>query len=41
LDDACSLVDAYRRGERNPVEETEACLAAIEASELNALSPWV
>ena len=38
LDDACSLVDAYRRRERNPVEETEACLAAIEASELNAFS---
>jgi Asp-tRNA(Asn)/Glu-tRNA(Gln) amidotransferase A subunit family amidase len=38
LDDACSLVDAFRRGERNPVEETEACLAAIEASGLNAFS---
>ena len=38
LDDACSLVDAYRRGDRNPVEETEACLAAIEASDLNAFS---
>lgn len=37
-EDACSLVDAYRRGERKPVEETEACLAAIEASELNAFS---
>src|SRR5690606_26105255 len=33
-----SLVDAYRRGERSPVTETEACLAAIEASELNAFS---
>lgn len=38
LDDACSLVDAYRTGARSPVEETEACLAAIEASELNAFS---
>lgn len=38
LEDATSLVDAYRRGERNPVEETEACLAAIEASDLNAFS---
>ena len=38
LDDACALVDAYRAGERSPVEETEACLAAIEASELNAFS---
>ena len=36
--DACSLVDAYRRGERSPVEETEACLAAIERSALNAFS---
>ena len=38
LQDACSLVDAYRAGERDPVAETEACLAAIEASELNAFS---
>ncbi|MCB0972644.1 MAG: amidase [Acidimicrobiales bacterium] len=38
LGDACSLVDAYRSGERSPVEETEACLAAIEASELNAFT---
>ena len=36
MDDACSLVDAFRAGDRNPVEELEACLAAIEASELNA-----
>ena len=36
LGDACSLVDAFRAGERNPVEELEACLSAIEASELNA-----
>jgi len=36
LDDACSLVDAFRAGNRSPVEELEACLAAIEASELNA-----
>ena len=38
LQDACSLVDAYRAGSRNPVEETQACLAAIDASELNAFS---
>ncbi len=38
LEDACSLVDAYRAGDRDPVTETEACLAAIEASELNAFS---
>ncbi len=38
LDDACSLVDAYRAGDRDPVRETEACLAAIEGSDLNAFS---
>ena len=38
LDDACSLVDAFRSGERSPVEEAEASLAAIEASDLNAFS---
>lgn len=36
LSDACSLVDAFRSGERNPVDELEACLSAIDASELNA-----
>jgi aspartyl-tRNA(Asn)/glutamyl-tRNA(Gln) amidotransferase subunit A len=36
--DACSLVDAYRAGERSPVEELEASLAAVERSELNAFS---
>ena len=36
--DACSLIDAFRSGERSPVEETEACLRAIEASSLNAFS---
>ena len=34
--DACSLVDAFRRGERSPVEELEAVYAAIDASPLNA-----
>jgi aspartyl-tRNA(Asn)/glutamyl-tRNA(Gln) amidotransferase subunit A len=34
--DACSLVDAYRTGERAPKEELEATLDAIAASELNA-----
>jgi Asp-tRNA(Asn)/Glu-tRNA(Gln) amidotransferase A subunit family amidase len=38
LGDTCSLVDAFRRGERSPVEELEASLAAIEASDLNAFS---
>ena len=36
--DACSLVDAFRAGERSPAEELEATLAAIESSELNAFS---
>ena len=36
--DACSLVDAYRAGERSPLEELEATLAAIEHSDLNAFS---
>ena len=36
--DACSLVDAFRAGERSPVEELEATLAAIEASDLNCFT---
>ncbi len=36
--DACSLVDAFRRGERSPAEELEATLAAIEGSALNAFT---
>ena len=36
--DACSLVDAFRRGERSPAEELEAVYAAIDASPLNAFS---
>jgi aspartyl-tRNA(Asn)/glutamyl-tRNA(Gln) amidotransferase subunit A len=36
--DACSLVDAFRSGERTPVEELDASLAAIESSNLNAFS---
>ena len=35
LDDACSLVDAFRSGERSPREELDATLAAIDRSELN------
>lgn len=38
LGDMCSLVDAFRSGERNPVEELEATLAAVAASELNSVS---
>jgi aspartyl-tRNA(Asn)/glutamyl-tRNA(Gln) amidotransferase subunit A len=36
--DACSLVDAFRRGERSPGEELEASLAAIDGSQLNAFA---
>src|SRR5690242_4157803 len=36
--DACSLVDAFRRRDRSPVEELDATLAAIDASDLNAFS---
>ena len=36
--DACSLVDAFRAGDRSPLEELDATIAAIEASELNAWS---
>lgn len=38
LGDACSLVDAYRNGERSPSEELEAVLGAIGRSDLNAFS---
>jgi Asp-tRNA(Asn)/Glu-tRNA(Gln) amidotransferase A subunit family amidase len=38
LDDACSLVDAFRSGSISPLEALDASLAAIEASELNAVS---
>ena len=36
--DACSLVDAFRRGERSPLEELDASLDAIAHSDLNAFS---
>ena len=36
LGDACSLVEAFRAKERSPLEELDATLAAIEASDLNA-----
>ncbi|MEO7430278.1 MAG: amidase family protein, partial [Acidimicrobiales bacterium] len=38
LGDACSLMDAFRSGERTPTEELELVLGAIERSELNAIS---
>jgi aspartyl-tRNA(Asn)/glutamyl-tRNA(Gln) amidotransferase subunit A len=34
--DACSLVDAFRNGERSPAEEVDVTLRAIDASKLNA-----
>ena len=36
--DTCSLVDAFRAGERTPLEELEATLAAVGTSSLNAFS---
>src|SRR5580658_5832575 len=36
--DACSLVDAFRKGEITPPEALELSLASIERSELNAFS---
>ena len=36
--DASSLVDAFRAGERSPVEELEATIAAIGASDLNCIT---
>src|SRR3546814_20154366 len=36
--DACSLVDAFRAGERSPGEGREATLAGIGRSDLNAFS---
>lgn len=36
--DACSLVEAFRTGERSPAEELEATIGAIGASDLNAFS---
>ena len=36
--DACSLVDAFRRGERTPRDELELTLGAIERSDLNCFS---
>ncbi len=36
MGDAASLVEAFRKGERSPLEELDATLAAIEASQLNA-----
>lgn len=36
MGDAVSLVEAFRAGERSPLEELQATLAAVEASALNA-----
>jgi aspartyl-tRNA(Asn)/glutamyl-tRNA(Gln) amidotransferase subunit A len=36
--DACSLVASFRAGDRSPVEELDATLGAIDASDLNAFA---
>ena len=36
LGDSCSLVDAFRSGERSPVEELQATYDAIDTTDLNA-----
>ena len=36
MGDACSLVEAFRRGDRSPLEELDATYAAVDASGLNA-----
>jgi aspartyl-tRNA(Asn)/glutamyl-tRNA(Gln) amidotransferase subunit A len=36
--DACSLVEAFRSGERSPAEELGATLRAVESSDLNCFS---
>lgn len=38
LDDACSLVDAFRRGDLSPLEALDACIEAAESTELNPYS---
>src|SRR5580693_2191542 len=38
MEDACSLVDAFRAGTISPIEALEASLAAIAGSSLNAVS---
>ncbi|MGH9295846.1 MAG: amidase, partial [Acidimicrobiales bacterium] len=38
LDDACSLVAAFRRKELSPLEALDSCIKAIERSQLNAFS---
>ncbi len=37
-DDACSLVDAFRRGDLTPLEALDATEAAVKSSDLNAVS---
>ncbi len=36
--DACSLVEEFRAGRRTPIDEMKATLAAVDKSELNAVS---
>lgn len=37
MDDTCSLVEAFRTGERKPTDELEAVLRALERSSINAV----
>src|ERR1700722_17445140 len=38
MDDACSLVDAFRAKTLSPLKALDACIDAIDASPLNAFS---
>jgi Asp-tRNA(Asn)/Glu-tRNA(Gln) amidotransferase A subunit family amidase len=38
MDDACSLVDAFRAKTLSPLEALDACIDALEASDLNTVS---
>jgi len=38
--DACSLVDAFRAGERSPVEELDATLAATTRTSSSSTWRW-
>ena len=37
-DDAVSLTESFRSGEKSPLEETQTVLGAIQSSDLNAFS---
>ncbi|HVA10345.1 MAG TPA: hypothetical protein VNG12_26835 [Acidimicrobiales bacterium] len=38
MEDACSLVDAFRAKELSPLEALDACIQAMEQSPLNVTS---